>query len=126
MDLEKLRTVLLISLTIMVLVLLIRRFRQWILRRHVPAPMHAEVMALEVMYHPARLRVEVRLPGAQRVHTRLLDTGHTLVHEWDFIDLRPGIHVLERALPQMADGDHVLEVSTDTQRTFRTFRLRTA
>lgn len=126
MDLATLRTVLLITLSIAVVVLAARRFRRWVLLRDMPAILHAEVLALEVMYHPARLRLEVKVPRQQRIHATLLDPHHTALHQWDDATLAPGTHTMELALPPLADGDHVLEVSTATQRTFRTFRLRTA
>ncbi|MDX9752083.1 MAG: hypothetical protein RBT71_13470 [Flavobacteriales bacterium] len=126
MDLDTLRTVLIITLSITVTVLAARRFKRWVLQRHLPAVLHAEVLALDVMYHPARLRVVVKVPGPQRIHTRLLDTAHARVHQWDDAELPPGTHAMDRELPALPDGDHVLEVSTATQRTFRTFRLRSA
>ena len=124
MDLDTLRTVLLITLPIIVVYLAARRFKEWVRQRELPAVLHAEVLSLQVRYHPARLRVEIKVPNTQTILSRLLTPTHDPVHAWETQALPPGRHVIELDLPALADGEHVLEVSTPTQRTLRSFRLR--
>lgn len=124
MDLDLLRNVLLVTLGILVLVLLFRRFRQRVLARDMPAPRHAELMDLRVAYHPPRLVARVRLPGPQRVALVLRGADHAELRSWPEEDLAAGDHDLERPLDGIADGDLHLEVRTATQRTVRRFRLQ--
>ena len=126
MDLETLRTALIITLSIALVIVLWRRFRDHVVRRDLPVVSHAELITLEVMYHPARLRVHLKVPGQQTVHTALLDGGHQVVHHWPQNDLATGEHLLEQDLPDLRDGGYYLEMRTDTQRTVRLFRLRHA
>ena len=123
-DLDLLRNALLITLSILVLVLLFRRFRQRVLARDMPAPRHAELLNLRVAYHPARLVARVRLPGRQRVALVLRGAYHAELRSWPEEDLPAGDHDLERPLDGIADGDLHLEVRTATQRTVRRFRLQ--
>lgn len=125
-DLLNVRTALIVSLSVLVLVILWRRLRQHILTKDTPAPLHAELVGLELAYHPARLRVVVKVPGDQLIHTRLLDQVHAPFHAWDDVQLHAGEHTLERALPPLADGVYFLEMATATQRTVRQFRLQQA
>lgn len=123
-DLLNVRTALIVSLSVLVLVILWKRLRQYILTKDMPAPLHAELIGLELAYHPARLRVDLKVPGPQLIHTRLLDQVHAPFHTWDDVQLQPGEHTLERALPPLADGIYFLEMATTTQRTVRQFRLQ--
>lgn len=125
MDLVTLRTTLLITLSILLVVVLLRRFRRQVLANDLPAPQHAELLRLEVAYHPARLMAEVRLPEPQRIITGLVDHGHRPVHAWPEEGKDAGLHRLERMLPDaLAAGDYYFEISTPTQRTVRRFRLQ--
>lgn len=126
MDLEDLRTALIITLSIVVVVLLARRFRESVLRRDLPVRIHVEIRRLEVAYHPARLRVQVHVPKAESVRTSILDMEHHTIHSWGEESLDQGLHELERTLPELQDGFHYLEMSSDTQRTVRRFRLQRA
>lgn len=123
-DLLNVRTALIISLSAMVLLILWRRLRQYILSKDMPAPLHAELLGLQLAYHPARLRVELKVPGDQRIRTRLLDQAHAPVHGWEDVFLPCGEHVVERTLPTLTDGVYFLEMATETQRTLRQFRLQ--
>lgn len=123
-DLDLLRNVLLVTLSILVLVLLFRRFRQRVLARDMPAPRHAELLELRVAYHPARFLARVRIPSAQRISLILRDVDHAELRSWPEEDLMAGDHDLERPLEGIADGDLHLEVRTATQRTVRRFRLQ--
>lgn len=125
-DLLNVRTALLITLSVLVVAMLWRRFRQYVLAKDMPAPLHAELLELQLAYHPVRLRVALKVPGEQVIHTRLLDQAHTPVHTWDEARLAQGEHDLERVLPPLADGIYFLEMATSTQRTVRQFRLRQA
>lgn len=125
-DLLNIRTALIVSLSAMVLLILWRRLRQYILTKDMPAPLYAELLGLELAYHPALLRVEVKVPGEQVIHTRLLDQAHTPFHAWDDERLQRGTHTMERLLPPLADGVYYIEMSTATQRTVRQFRLQQA
>lgn len=125
-DLLNVRTALIVTLSALVLLILWRRLRQHILSKDMPAPSYAELVSLELAYHPARLRVEVKVPGPQLIHTRLLDQQHAAFHSWEGVDLTPGEHILERTLPALPDGVYFLEMATATQRTVRQFRLQQA
>lgn len=126
MDLESLRTTLLITLSILLVVVVYRRFRSSVLRKDVPVVSHAGVLRLDVEYHPARLRIQVDMPREDIIHTRLLDMQHRNLHDWEDLSIPQGIHEIERMLPPLEDGTFHLEVRTATQRTVRGFRLRNA
>ena len=125
--LDTLRLALLISLPIVLLALLYKRFRQRVLQRDRPAPQHTELIGLEVAYHPARVRAWVLIPGksgGQVIHTALLDQEHTFVFQWPEERLSAGEHWIERTLEARANGDHYFQIGTATQRTERHFRLQ--
>lgn len=123
---ERLRLTLLISLSLLALVLLWRRFRQRVMARDLPAPAHAELISLQVSYHPPRLRAEVMLPGAQEILPAMLDAAHRCTHRWPPQILEGGLRVLELPLDGQPDGEHFFELATHTQRTVRRFILRSA
>jgi hypothetical protein len=123
-DLETLRTALIITLGILVLVLAFRRFKQFVLAKDMPAPLHAEVLTLTVAYHPARLFVELAVPEPQNIHFALLDAQHSRLYDWNDQPAQGGRYALELMLPNGPDGAYYLEMSTATQRTVRQFRLQ--
>lgn len=125
-DLDTLRTVLLITLSILVVGMLFVRFRQRTLAKDLPVLQHAELLELQVAYHPARIRVVVNMPSGQTLHSALLDTRHQLLHQWPEKVLQAGKHELEHVLEDHPDGDYCFELSTSTQRTLRNFRLTRA
>jgi hypothetical protein len=126
MDLIILRNALLITLSITLVLVLYRRFRLAVLARHMPAPMHAELVDLLVEYHPVRLRVTVKVPAQQMLSICVLDADHKAVHAWAAERHGPGVVELVRDLPALPDGLYHLELSTATQRTERMFRLQQA
>lgn len=126
MDLITLRNALLITLSITLVMVLYRRFRLAVLARHMPAPMHAELVDLLVEYHPVRLRVTVKVPSQQLLTMRVLNAEHQGLHAWSGERHGPGEVVLTRDLPPLPDGLYHLELSTATQRTERMFRLQQA
>ena len=71
-DTEILRNALIVSLSILLLVLFFRRKRQKIMNEDLPAPSHAELISLEVAYHPARLHLVVSLPQTSSIGTAVL------------------------------------------------------
>jgi len=123
-DLENIRTALIITLSILVLVLAFRRLKRHVLAKDMPAPLHAEVVTLTVAYHPSRLFVELAVPEPQVIHFALLDTQHNRLHVWNDQPVLNGRLSLELALPYNPDGSYYLEMSTSTQRTVRQFRLQ--
>lgn len=125
MDLTTLRTALLITLSILLVVVLWQRFRRKVLANDLPAPLHAELRSLEVAYHPQRLFAELHLPDAQVLRTALSDDRHQPLHQWPDESAPSGNRMVERALPELADGTYHFELSTGTQRTVRRFRLQT-
>ena len=125
-DLLNIRTALIVSLSVLALLIMWRRLRQHILTKDMPAPLHAELLGLQLAYHPARLRVDLKVPGDQLIRTRLLDQAHASLHAWDDERVQRGEHTLERVLPSLTDGVYFLEMATDTQRTLRQFRLQQA
>jgi len=123
MDIENIRTALVVTLSILLVAVLWRRFKRGVLARDMPAPLHAELINLQVQYHPARLHVVVKVPSNQTIRTNLLNGSHDLVHSWANLDMKRGESTFELALPMAADGKYHLEMCTDTQRTVRQFRL---
>jgi hypothetical protein len=122
-DLVLLRTALLITLSILLVFVLLRRFRRSVLARDTPAAQHVQVERLNVAYHPPRLFVVVTVPKEQAITTRVLDGEHRSVHDPQVKDLEAGTHTVVLDLPVLLDGVYFLEVTTDTQRTVRQFRL---
>ncbi len=124
LDPDILRTTLIITLAFLLLVLIVSRVRRRVVSASVPAPMHAELISLEVAYHPSRLHIQVHLPIGQSLRTALLDQHHQVRYSWPEDRLEKGDHAMERALPPLADGIYYLELATPTQRTIRQFRLQ--
>ena len=125
MELLTLRTALLITLSLLLLVVLFQRFRRKVRDEGLPSPLHAELRTLEVAYHPARLLVLVHLPKGQELRTTLTDEHHRSLHTWPEQSAAAGDLHLERALPALKEGVYHFELSTATQRTVRRFRLQT-
>ena len=126
MDLDDLRTVLLITLPILVVGAAYRWFKQHVRLHHTPVPKHVELVALEVMYHPAKLRVELSMPGAGEVFPAMFSHRHATLHAWPPMQMAPGDHVLELPLEGELDGPYFFEIATGTQRTERRFTVRKA
>jgi len=125
-DLVTLRTALLITLSILLVVVAFRRFRYSVLRKDVPAINHAELLLLEVEYHPNRLRVLMGMPDDELLHMALLDQQYAPLHTWSDATLARGQHDLALMLPALEDGLFYFEVRSTTQRTVRGFRLQQA
>jgi hypothetical protein len=123
-DTEILRNVLIVTLSFLVLVMYFKRKRRQIMQEDLPAPSHAELISLEVAYHPARLHMVVSLPHGSSIGTALLDEQHQLKYAWPEERFEKGLNALERTLPPVADGIYYVEVSTAAQRTVRQFRLQ--
>jgi hypothetical protein len=121
---DDLRVTLLISLSFLLVAILYRRFKRKVLADDLPAPLHAELVGLQVAYHPQRLRVEVSMPSRQELHPRLVDRAHVALHTWPSLTLGEGEHTFEVTLPALPDGEHFFELATSTQRTVRVFRLQ--
>lgn len=126
MDLITLRTTLVISLSVLVLLMAWRLFKRRVMARDLPVVSHAELLALEVAYHPARLRVRISMPGKEEIRSALFDAHHLPVRTWPPEERGVGKHVFERDLPDLPDGLYHFELSTATQRTVRQFRLQQA
>ncbi|MCC7503239.1 MAG: hypothetical protein IT229_11960 [Flavobacteriales bacterium] len=121
---ENVRLTLLVSLALLVVALLLRRFKRNVLAKDLPAPLHAELIGLQVAYHPMRLRVEVFVPLDQELHSHLVDREHGPLYAWPSRNFAPGEHTFELPLPVLEDGEHFFQLSTATQRTVRVFRLQ--
>lgn len=124
MDLETLRTALLISLSVLLVVVLYQRFRRGVKANDLPVARHAELRALEVAYHPARLIVQVHVPEPQRLMTALSSDAMDEAYRWPEESFAAGAHRFERLLPTLEPGEYNFELRTDTQRTVRRFRLQ--
>ncbi|MBK9177844.1 MAG: hypothetical protein IPM46_16230 [Flavobacteriales bacterium] len=125
MDLETLRTALLISLSVLLVVVLYQRFRRGVRANDLPVARHAELRSLAVAYHPARLLVEVRVPEMQRLMTGLSQDDRIRdAHQWPDEAFPAGTHRFERPLPALEPGEYHFELRTTTQRTVRRFRLQ--
>lgn len=125
-DLVTLRTALLITLTILLVVVAFRRFKRSVLSKDMPAINHAELLFLDVEYHPSRLRVRMHMPNNELLHMALLDEQHAQLHTWAESPLAKGEHDMALMLPTLQDGLFYLEVRSTTQRTVRGFRLQQA
>ena len=124
--LDQLRTALLISLSLLFLVMVWRRFKARAMVAERPVPLHAELLALHVEYHPERLRAEVLLPGPEEVRPSMLDLGHRPLQQWPPQSRVEGTHVLELPIGPAPDGEYYFELATSSQRTVRKFRLKRA
>ena len=124
MDVDLFRTALIITLVILLVYVIFRKVGVRSKTATVPAVLHAELISLEVQYHPTRLSVVVKMPSAQQLRTTLLDQAHRPAHQWEESRMEQGLHTLERSLPPLADGTYYLEIATPTQRTVRQFRLQ--
>jgi len=120
----KLRLTLLITLSILFLVLLYRRLKERVVARELPAPQHAQLIALEVMYHPARLRVELTVPSDQEIFPAMLSPVHDPLHTWPTEQFAKGRHVMVLPLNGRGDGEYFFELGTSSQRTVRKFNVR--
>ena len=121
---DTLRTTLLITLALLVVAVAIRRYKQYILEKHTPVPRHAELLNVEVMYHPLRVRVEVRLPKEEEVFPAVLAADHSEFEKWPAMRLAAGSHNIEFQLSPEADGVLHFELGSSTQRTERRFTVR--
>ena len=124
MDLQLIRTALLITLSILLVVVLLRRFRRGVIAKDLPVNAHAELLSLDVAYHPARLQAVVRVPIDQILHTGLVDEQDHHSFAWTEVPVKSGTQTLERPLPPLEDGVHRFEMRTTTQRTVRQFTMR--
>lgn len=122
----QLRVALLISLSILFVAMVWRRFKRRAMEEERPVPSHAELLALHVEYHPERLRVEVLLKSAEEVRSSMLDGDHRPMHHWPEERRSAGPHVLELPLVAAPDGEYYYELATGSQRTVRKFRLKRA
>ena len=123
---ENIRTTLIIPLSILVVVLAVRRYRQYVKRHHTPVPQQMELLAIEVTYHPLVLRVQVSVPREEEFLLALLSDVHAPHSSWPSVRLAKGDHVLELPLSEDADGTYFFELASRTQRTERRFIVRKA
>lgn len=121
---DTLRTTLLISLALLVVIIAIRRYKQYIKVHHTPVPRHAELLEVEVAYHPPRVRVLVRLPKEEEVFPAVLAADHTRMSTWPPMRLAAGSHEIEFPLAPEADGVLHFELGSSSQRTERRFIVR--
>ena len=125
-DLLTLRTALLITLSILLVLVMAKKFKRNVLAKDMPAPLHAELTKLTMAYHPVRLIAVVQVPSAQSIALDLLDSEHRAVQTLGSFSLQRGEHIQELSLPTLQDGTYFLAMSTATQRTVRQFRLQQA
>lgn len=123
---ESFRTALLITLSILVVVIAVRRLKQYLRQHHMPIPQHVRLLDVQVMYHPERLHVRVKMPRETEVRTTLLSSVHEPLKRWPSGTVPEGEHVLELPLEAGREGVYYLEIATDTQRTERRFTVRQA
>lgn len=123
---DHLRSALLISLTLLFVAMVFRRFKRKAMTEERPVPSHAELLALHVEYHPVRIRVEVLLPGPEDVRSAMLDMDHQPYKDWPVQSKGEGRHVLELPIGTAPDGEYYFELATTSQRTVRKFRLKQA
>jgi hypothetical protein len=121
---DQLRVALLLSLSVLFVAMVWRRFTRQVMTAERPVPLHAELLALHVEYHPERLRIEVVLPMAEELRPAMLDLAHRSLQHWEGFRKEAGTHVLELPLGPAADGEYYFELATSSQRTVRKFRLK--
>ena len=121
--LDSLRPALLLSLSILFLLMLWRRFKHKAMMAERPVAAHAELLALHVEYHPERLRAEVAMPEDGELRPALLDGEHRPLFAWPRMNGKARTQVLELPLTDHADGTYYFELATATQRTVRRFIL---
>ena len=121
---DTLRITLLLSLSLLFIYMLAKRFKQKVMAKELPIASHAELLSVQVLYHPARLRMEVLLPSSEVLRPSVLDTEHVLVHKWEVTSHGNGKHVLELSLIDVSYGDYFLELATSSQRTVRKFSVK--
>lgn len=122
--LDHLRVTLLVSLSLLFIAMLWRRFTRKVMAEERPVALHAELLALHVEYHPERLRAEVNLPKAEELRPAMLDLGYRTLHSWAGLSKEAGEHVLELPIGTAPDGEYYFELATSSQRTVRKFRLK--
>lgn len=123
---ENIRATLIISLSILVVVLAVRRFRQYVKLHHTPVPQQMELLAIEVAYHPLILRVQVSVPREEELFLSMLSEVHVPHSSWPSVRLAKGDHVLELPINDDVDGTYFFELASPTQRTERRFIVRKA
>src|SRR5690606_19157260 len=124
--LEDFRLTLLITLSILLLVSLVRPLKQHIRIHHMPVPQHVELQHVEVMCHPVLLRVQMNMPRAEEVFPAMLTQAHAPVRSWPAVRMEKGEQVLELPLEAGTEGTFFFEIATATQRTERRFIVRQA
>ena len=124
LDLLTLRTALLITLSILLVLVVAKKFKRNVLAKDMPAPLHAELIRLTMAYHPVRLIAVVQVPSNQSIALDLLDAEHRALQSLGSFSLQRGEHMQELSLPKLQDGTYFLAMSTATQRTVRQFRLQ--
>ena len=125
--LADIRLTLLISLTILVRVMLYNWFKRRVMARDLPTPIHAELVSVEMMYHPPVLRVEVVMPKREELFPAMLSSVHAPLHSWAAVSVEQGRHVLELPVAEAhAEGIYYFELATSNQRTERQFIVRTS
>ncbi len=122
--LDHLRIALLLSLSLLFIAMVWRRFTRRVMETERPVPLHAELLALQVEYHPERLRAEVSLPMAEELRPAMLDLRYKTLHSWAGLSKEAGKHVLELPIGTAPDGEYYFELATSSQRTVRKFRLK--
>ena len=122
--LSDIRLTLLISLTVLVIVLLFKWFKRRVMMHDLPTPIHAELVSVEVMYHPLMLRVEVSMPKKEELFPAMLTDAHQPLHNWPVLAVEQGSHTLELPLGPTVSGTYYLELATASQRTERRFIVR--
>lgn len=121
---ESIRTALLITLSILVVVIVVRRFKLYVRTHLQPVPQQVHLKAVEVMYHPLRLRIAFHLPAAEAVSPALLGHGHARLRQWPTALLEAGDHALELPMEEVPEGHYSIELATGSQRTERRFTVR--
>lgn len=121
---DQLRLTLLISLSLLFTVMVWRRFKRRVVRDERPVALHAELLALQVEYHPERIRIEVSLPGPEELRLSMLDLRNDRVQQWPALSKAAGAHLLELPVNGAPDGEYYFELATSSQRTVRKFRLK--
>lgn len=121
-----LRLILLVSLSLLLVLVLWRRFKWRTIMKELPVRAHAELIGLHVLYHPERLRAELQLPAEEELFATLLDPDHKPLHRWPTMRMPAGKHVVELPLSAAPSGSYFVEFATDTQRTVRKFNVQRA
>ena len=83
------------GLSILLVLVMAKKFKRNVLAKDMPAPLHAELIKLTMAYHPVRLIAVVQVPSNQSIALDLLDAEHRALQSLGSFSLQRGEHMQE-------------------------------